>query len=190
MKKIILLSILLLASVSMHAQHKPLKQINIHDIYLSGVGGTKTYNSGNTQEIYTVYFYHHRNSVAHYKGIKDPDLNYDLWSLTVDIDLDEAIALLAHALMKESSSDFWVGLGNLKIAVGESTYTIDKWYYSELMGQHRLLIDINKSIAHHIGISGLQGIIVGDIEIIALSEIEQELWRRSAKDVYETRKNL
>lgn len=189
MKRLITLTALIACSLTMSAQHKLLKQINIHDIYLNGVGASKTYNIGSTQETYTAYFYDHRNSIYHTKGIKAPDLGYDSWSLNVEIDLDEAIALLAHALMKESSSDFWVGLGKIKITVGESTYTIDDWYYSSLKG-HRLLIEINKSIAHHIGISGLQGIMVGDIEIIALSEIEQELWRRSAKDVYETRKNL
>lgn len=190
MKKLILISLLLLASVSIYAQHKPLKSIDLNSVYISQSGADKTYNIGNTREIYTAYFYSYRNSVAHHKGIKDYDLGYDLWSLNIRLDTDEAIALNSYALMTESSSKFYTGKDKLKISIGESTYTIDNWYYSELGGQYHLMIDINKSITNHISISGFQGIIAHNVEIIAFSDIEQELWRRAAKDVYDTRRNL
>ena len=190
MKKFIILSLLFAISITTSAQHKPLKQIKLPDIYISNTGAEKTYNTENTREIYSAYFYTLRNSIAHHKGIRDYDLGYDAWVLNVGLDTDEAIALNSHALMNENISDFFTGVDKLKISVGESIYTIDCWYYSSMNRYYRLMLDINKFIAKHISISGLQGIISDDIEIIAFSEIEQELWRRAANDVYETRKNL
>lgn len=191
MKKFVLLSILLLASASMHAQHRPLKSIDLNSVYISQSGFEKSYNIGKTREIYKSYFYLGSHSISHQKGIKDYDLGYDSWNVDFVLDNNEAIALNIYTAKSEQSTNFYAGLTHLKIVVGEATYDVNTWYYSEVTSTHRyLMMDINKSIAEHISVSGLQGIIVNNIEIIAFSEIEQELWKRAAKDVYDTRKNL
>lgn len=191
MKKLVLLSILLLASVSIRAQHKPLKSIDLNSVYISQSGFEKSYNIGSTKEIYRSYFYLGSHSISHHKGIKDYDLGYDSWRLDFNLENNDAIALNLHTAKSEQFTNFYSGLTYLKIVVGEATYDVKTWYYSESTPTHRsLMMDINKSITEHISVSGLQGIIVNDIEIIAFSEVEQELWRRAAKDVYDTRKNL
>lgn len=191
MKKLVLISLLFLASISIYAQHKPLKYIDLNSVYISQSGFEKSYNIGSTREIYRSYFYLGSHSISHQKGIKDYDLGYDSWTIDIVMDNNEAIALNLYTAKSEQLTDFYAGLTYLKIVVGEATYDVKTWYYTESVPERRaLLMDINKTIAEHISISGLQGIIVNDIEIIAFSEIEQELWRRAAKDVYDTRKNL
>ena len=191
MKKFIYLlsSLFLLFGTCAYAQHKPLKPIVLNSVYISQSGAEKSYNLGNTREIYASYFYLGKNRVSHHKGIQSPDLGYNLWEITTQIDTDEAIALELYTVKKEQFSDFYSGITQLSIVVGESTYKIANWYYSENLGRQAIMIDIDKNIANHISISGLQGICCNGIEIIAFSEIEQELWRRTAKDVYDTCKD-
>lgn len=181
--------IILLIGVCTHAQHKPLKHIDLNSVYISQSGAEKSYNTGNTREIYGSYFYLGRNRISHHKGIQSPDLGYDLWEITTRIDADEAIALELYTVQEKLSSDFYSGLTKLSIVVGESIYGIANWYYSEILGNYTLMIDIDKNLTKHISISGLQGIYANGIEIIAFSDIEQELWRRAAKDVYDIRKD-
>lgn len=193
MKKFIyLLSFLfLLFGTCAYAQHKPLKPIELNSVYISQSGAEKSYNIGKTREIYKSYFYLGSHSISHQKGIKDYDLGYESWNVDFVLDNNEAIALNIYTAKSEQFTNFHAGLTCLKIVVGEATYDVNTWYYSEATSTHRyLMMDINKSIAEHISVSGLQGIIVNNIEIIAFSEIEQELWKRAAKDVYDTLKNL
>lgn len=188
MKKIITI-IFLLIGASAYAQHKPLKPIELNSVYISQSGAKKSYNIGNTREIYASHFYLGKNRVSHHKGIQSPDLGYNLWEITTQIDTDEAIALELYTVKKEQFSDFYSGITQLSIVVGESTYEISNWFYTELHGEHSLMMDIDKNITKHISISGLQGISSNGVEIIAFSEIEQELWRRAAKEVYDTCKD-
>ena len=188
MKRIVFLLIALSMSMVVFAQHKPLKQIELKDAYLSRSGSGKSYNTGNTREIYTAYFNLGHNSIGHHKGIKDYDLGYDAWVIDIHLNPTDAVALNLYATMEESFSKFYVGTAPLCISVGGAIYEIATWYYSDT--GFALMMDINKLIAQHISISGFQGILVGDVEIIAFSDIDQEQWRRAAKEVYETRKNL
>lgn len=188
MKRIILLLIALSMSIVTLAQHKPLKKIELKDTYLSQSGSNKSYNTGSTKEIYSAHFNLGHYYIEHQKGIKDYDLGYDAWVIGIHLDPLDAVALNLYATMEESFSKFYIGTAPLCISVGGTIYEITTWYYSETGSG--LMMDINKPIAQHISISGFQGIYVGDLEIIAFSDIDQEQWRRSAKDVYETRKHL
>lgn len=194
MKRLVILSVLLTFCFAMTAQHKPLKQINLNDIYISQSGAEKSYNSGSTREIYSSFFHLGSSRVSHYKGIKSPDMGYDAWTINVALDNNDAIALNSYANMNKEFDNFYSGSSALKLEVGETHYEVNIWYYSDISisttSLRTLMIDINKSIAEHISISGLQGIFIDNIEIIAFSDIDQELWRRAAKDVYNTRKNL
>lgn len=188
MKKIITIIFLLIGACA-YAQHKPLKHIELNSVYISQSGAEKSYNIGNTREIYASHFYNGKNRISHHKGIDSYDLGYELWDISTQIDVDEQIALKLYTSKKEVTSGFYSGITPLSIVVGESTYKIANWYYSENLGRQAIMIDIDKNITKHISISGLQGICCNGIEIIAFSEIEQELWRRAAKDVYDTRKD-
>jgi hypothetical protein len=187
MKKILII-ILLANCIMAYAQYKPLKSIIIDDVYISQSGSTKSYNIGNTRETYTSYFNLGFKAIEHQKGIKDYDLGYDRWGISARLDNDDTIALEAYTKSEEALGGLHLGTSILKIFVGGTMYQVTTWYYSP--GDRYLMMDISKSITEHISISGLQGIYANDIEIIAYPEIEQELWRRAAKDVYSTRKNL
>ena len=185
------MSFLFVTSIITYAQYKPLKRINLSDVYISQSGINKSYNIDCTKDIYSSFFYLNSHRLSHHKGIKDPDLGYDSWTIDLNLDTNKAIALNLYANMQEAFDSFYNGITKLKLCVGETLYEIDTWYYSEASSTHRtLMMDITKPITKHISISGLQGIYVDNIEIIAFSDIEQELWRRAAKDVYENRKDL
>lgn len=188
MKKLITILFLLIGACA-YAQHEPLKYIDLHNTYISQSGAEKSYNIGNTREIYGSFFYLGRNRISHHKGIKSPDLEYNLWEIKTDIDNDEAIAVELYTVKEETFSNFYTGLTHLSILVGDTIYKSPRWHYSETLGRHSLMIDIDENITKHISISGLQGIYVNGVEIISYSEIEQELWRRAAEDVYNTRKD-
>lgn len=180
MKRFIV-ALLLTNCLALQAQHRPLKNINIADAYLSQSGSEKSYNTGNTREIYAAYFYLGKYRIEHQKGIKDYDLGYDLWSVSMRLDSEDAIAIESYASMEEGIGGLYRGKTILKVSVGESVYSADKWYYSP---EHSYLtIDLSKPIAEHISISGFQAINVDNIEIIHFTDIEQGLWQRSAKDV-------
>lgn len=186
MKKFIII-LLLLMEANAYAQHNPLKHINLHSVYIAQSGSEKYYNIGNTRDIYASHFYQGRNRISHHKGIQSPDLGYNLWEISTVIDTDEAIAIELYTTKEETFSGFYTGQTQISILVGSTLYKSPKWHYSETPGHYSLMIDIDQNITKHISISGLQGIYVNGIEIISYSEIEQELWRRAALDVYNMR---
>lgn len=189
MKRICILFVLLFSLfATSHAQHKALKHIELSDVYISQSGSEKSYNIGNTKEIYSSYFYLGQKRIEHQKGVKDYDLGYDLWCIQMRLDSYEAIAIELYSTMEEAIGGLYSGTSELIISVGGQKYNINSWYYTK--SDRYLMLDINKNISQHISVSGLQGIETSEIEIIAFTDIEQELWRRAAKDVYETRNNM
>lgn len=187
MKKIITIIFLLIGACA-YAQHKPLKHIELNKASLAQSGAKKVFNDGLTIEAYTAYFYSERNHIKYNEDLTSGKK----WQIMTLIDSDEIFALKNYTSMSNplsSSPDFYDGDSKLTILVGESAYEIEDWYFGEHPVYPLLHITINKEITEHISISGFQGIGSNGIEIIAFSEIEQELWRRTAKDVYDTCKD-
>ena len=180
MKRLVIIYFLLNCSL-LQAQQKPLKNISIADIYLSQTGSEKSYNIGCTREIYDAYFYSGRYRIEHQVGIKDYDLGYDSWSTLMRLDSEDAMAIESYTYMDDEIGGLFRGKTELKILVGDSLYSLKTWYYSP--ESRYLMLDININIAKHISISGFQAIAVNSTGIIFFTDIEQELWRRSAIDV-------
>lgn len=187
-RHITLLLIAMISCISVQAQHNPLKNVKIADFYISQSGSEKSYNIGNTREIYSSYFHLGSNRVEHHRGIKDYDIGYDLWTIHLRLTSNEAIAVETYTNSKEELGGLRLGQSPLYIIVGGVRYAIKKWYYSP--NYRNLMVDISKPIAEHMAISGLQAVCADDIGIISFNDIDQELWRRAAKDVYEQRKHL
>lgn len=186
-KALIIISAILLCSTAF-AQHKELKAIDLDPVYISQSGSSKSNNIGNTRESYSSHFYVGTCFIQHQKGIQDPDIGYDVWTINASLDYKEKIALELYATKKEEFHKFYSGTSLLHISVGGTIYEISSWYYSE--SSSTIMLDINKEICKHISISGLQSVLAKEIGIIAFSDIDQELWRRAAFDVYTTRKDL
>lgn len=180
--------ITLLICTSIHAQHKPLKHIDVPDEPIYKMGYDSRNNLAETINYYTVSAHLGSIAVTHAKGIAYPDLNHNVWELRIRLHDKEKFLALTQA--KEIFNEYWEGShsNRLVLNIGESDYYIDSW---SLSGEH-LFIELHKDVIKHIGISGLQCIYSHqkDNVLFEYSDITQEFWRRCANNVYEGRKNL
>lgn len=178
----------LIISVNLHAQHAPLKHVDVPDNYATKINVDKSYNFTNTIDICTASFSLASKKIYHEKGIKYPDLDYNSWCISLRLDSEASTQLNDKAQMQDGLGNLSVGISKITLIIGESKYSINTWYYA---GDNKhLMIDINKNITEHISISGFQGLYVNDHLIVKFNDIEQELWRRAAKEVYSLRKDL
>lgn len=187
MRKVITLMSILI-STCIYAQHVPLKHIDVADNYATKIQLDNSYNFTNTIEICSASFALASYKISHEKGVKYPDQDYNLWNISLRLDSDESAALKSKAKMQDGLGNLSVGISKLLLVIGESKYNISTWYYSS--DNNYLMIDVTKNIAEHISISGFQSIFVENHEVVPFNDIEQELWRRSAKEVYNRRKHL
>lgn len=187
MKKIFAIMGLLL-SMTAYAQHIPLRHIEVPDNYATQIRTETTDNFSNTIETFTAYFGLGSKRFSHEKGTSYPDFEHNNWSVYVNLNTEQDEILKTHAKMQEGFTDFYTGISTIQVNIGEKQYSISTWYYSAK--SKSLMIDINKSIAEHMSVSGFQGIYTSHKEITRFSDVEQELWRRAAKTVYDKRKNL
>lgn len=185
MKRIIVI-ICVLFSINTYAQHTPLKHIEVPDFPTNKVNTEERFNFSETVNTYTAHCLFLNQQVLHEKGIKYPDIGYDLWSIAMMLDNDEISTIKSMADMSKGIGDLLVGVTPLTVSIGESKYTIKSWYLSS----RQLMMDLNKDIIEHISISGLQSISVRTKSCLQYNDIQQELWRRCAKEVYDKRKNL
>lgn len=187
MKKIIVL-LCTLISTCVYAQHVPLKHIDVADNYATRIKLDNSYNFTNTIEICSASFALASKKISHEKGIKYPDQDYNLWNISLRLDSNQATALKSNAKLQDGLGNLSIGVSKLLLVIGESKYNISTWYYAS--ENNHLMIDVTKNIAEHISISGFQAIFVEGHEVAPFNDIEQELWRRAAKEVYDKRKHL
>lgn len=181
MKRLLLLMIMLICT-SAYGQHRPLKHIEVNESNVVYQLHKKCENnitaSVNTYSASSLLV---RLQVSHELGIKYYDRLVNDWLVQLRLRDNELAKIKSLATFL---NDF--GIEPLTLKIGESSYTVKKWY----LGNEYLIIDINKSIAEHISISGFQSINFNGQSFVAFEELEQEMWRRCAKDVYENRKHL
>lgn len=187
MKKVILI-LSFIISLNLHAQHTPLKHVDVPDTYATQIKVDYSHNFTNTIEICTASFSLASKKIYHEKGIKHPDLDYNSWCIYLRLDSEASIQLTDKAKMQEGFGNLSIGASKMTLIIGESQYSINTWYYAG--DNKQLMIDINKNITEHISISGFQGLYVNEHLIKKFDDVDQELWRRAAKEVYSLRKNL
>lgn len=187
MKKIFVIAGLIL-SMTAYAQYTPLRHIEVPDNYGTQIRTEISDNISNTIETFTAHFGIGSKRFNHEKGTSYPDFERNNWNVSIKLNSEQDEILRAHAKMEEGFTRFYTGTSTIQINVGEKQYNITTWYYAA--DSKSLMIDINKTIAEHISVSGFQGIYSSYKEILRFSDIEQELWRRAAKTVYDKRKNL
>lgn len=186
MKKLILLSLFFLVSVSIYAQHKPLTDIVIPTDPDNQI---KTEHKIDKKDIYEAFWGYPTRRISHNLGIEMPFINHNSWEITIALKPSESLSLISNA---KTQDDYGLtkGITKLYIMIGESAYAIENWYYFDYIDNFLLTIEINKSIVEHISISGIQSIYCDTKNFIWFSDIEQVLWSKVAKTVYDKRKNL
>ena len=189
MKKFFIIVSILICSQIINAQHIPLRHIEVPDTFKTRLRFENYNNSDHTKDIYSVSFDLPSKSITHEKGIEWPHFEHDLWHISVILDSEQSNLLTTVAKMQEELGGLlFKGISEIYITVGESKYNVSSWYY--FPDSKQLDLDITKSITEHISISGFQGIYCQYKDIVRFSDIEQELWRRSATEIFNKRKQL
>lgn len=185
MKRLFFIALSLLICVGTYAQHKPLKHIEIKESAITQVRTENRNNYTNTINTYSASALLSLR-VSHEKGIKYPELDYELWSASYNVNDDKVSLLKSMAKLSEGFGGLLIGATPMTLSIGESNYIIDSWY----LGTQQIMIDLNKTIIEHISVSGLQSIRFGSSCYVEFGDTEQELWRRCAKEVFDKRKHL
>ena len=189
MKKILITIAFLIVACVSYAQHLPLKHIEVGDYPTTEIRKSFSNNFANTINPYSAKFCF-TWGIYHEVGFKDPDLNFCTWGLEMNLNTKQDLTLKIKASTTQGFGDLLQGVKPLYLSVGETTYPVRTWYYAT--DSKHLMLDFYKGIVEHISISGLQGIYVNipseDSQLIKFTDVEQELWRRSAEEVYSKRK--
>lgn len=189
MKKILIALICTILCFSAHAQHVPLKHIEVPDFPTTQIRKDYSNNFAKTINTYSAIF-SFTWCFRHEVGYKEPDLDYNVWGLSLVLDQKQDLTLRIKAKAEQGLGDLLQGAAPLYLTVGGKHYVINTWYYAT--GNKRLMLDFEKNIVEHVSVSGLQGIYTETVseenKIIVFNEVQQELWRRSAEEVYSKRK--
>lgn len=169
-----------------YAQHMPLKPIEVPDFPTNKVYVDARNNITNTINTYAASSLLGKLRVSHEIGLKYPYEDYFLWSISIDINNNERNQIISNAKTLQLSENFITGESGLFLEIGGERYRIFTW----CIINNSLMIDTSSIAIEHISISGLQKVYYCTEKAIEFNELEQELWRRCAKEVHDKRKHL